>query len=117
MVCLTAITITILNNDIIQMKKLASLAVIFIVAVAMVSCTRTSSKDGEKVSKNEPVVEYTREYGNVQKHYSNGLGNIRDGRYFNFNGHSYIQFDINDSYGGYAVVHDPDCPCMKSSNQ
>lgn len=87
------------------------------VAVVMVSCVGTVSKDEKEVSKNEPVVEYTKEYGNVQKHYSNGLGNIRDGRYFNFNGHSYIQFDINDSYGGYAVVHDPDCPCTKSSNQ
>lgn len=87
------------------------------VAVTMVSCMGTVSKGGEEVSKNEPVVEYTKEYGNVQKHYSTGLGNIRDGRYFNFNGHSYIQFDIIDSYGGYAVVHDPDCPCTKSSNQ
>lgn len=117
MVYLTAITITILNNNIIRMKKLASLAVIFIVAVAMASCTKTPSKGGKEVSKNVSIVEYTKEYGNVEHHYSSETGNIRDGRYFNFNGHSYIQFDIWDQHGGYAVVHDPDCPCMKSSNQ
>lgn len=99
------------------MKKIVSIAFIFAVAVSIASCTRTVSNKGNEPSSNPPVVEYTKEYGNVQKHYSNGLGNIRDGRYFNFNGHSYIQFDIYDSYGGYAVVHDPDCPCMKSLNQ
>lgn len=86
------------------------------VAVVMVSCMGTVSKGGEKTSKSKPVVEYTKKYGNVE-HYASETGNIRAGRYFNFNGHSYIQFHMWDQQGGYAVVHDPDCPCMKSSNQ
>lgn len=99
------------------MKKLIFPILALIAIIYLTNCKGTESKESDTSTVAEPVVEYTKEYGNVQHHYNSETGNIRDGRYFNFNGHSYIQFDIWDQHGGYAIVHDPDCPCMKSSNQ
>lgn len=41
-------------------------------------------------------------------------GQILSIRHFIYNGHEYIQFHVCGSHGGgYGIVHDPDCNCIK----
>ena len=82
----------------------------------MTGCSGTVSKEGDSVSKNEIVVEYTEEHvssGGLVSHY----GHISDVRHFEYNGHSYIQFDISSTHSGRSgIVHDPDCSCHNSQD-
>lgn len=97
------------------MKKFLSILFVLTVAVAMVSCTGTVSKEGTTTTMTEPIVEYTEEL--VSKN-SDGFVSDYDHvgavRHFKYRNHSYIQFDIsggNSAKGG--IIHDPDCRCKR----
>ena len=97
------------------MKKFLSILFVLAVAVAMVSCTGTVSKEGATTTMTEPIVEYTEEL--VSKN-SDGFVSDYDHvgavRHFKYRNHSYIQFDIsggNSAKGG--IIHDPDCRCKR----
>ena len=94
------------------MKSKVILLTVFL-ATLVCGCAGTVSKPGTEVSKDEEVVEYTKEYVSSDGFTSN-YGHICDVRHFNYNGHSYIQFEIaayDGANGG--IVHDPDCRCGK----
>lgn len=97
------------------MKKFLSILFVLAVAVAMVSCTGTVSKEGTTTTMTEPVVEYTEEL--VSKNsdgFVSDYDHIGAVRHFKYRNHSYIQFDIsggNSAKGG--IIHDPDCRCRK----
>lgn len=85
------------------------------VAVVMVSCMGTVSKEGTATTMTDPVVEYTEE---IVSENSDGFVSDYDHigavRHFKYRNHSYIQFDIsggNSAKGG--IIHDPDCRCRK----
>jgi hypothetical protein len=87
------------------MKKI----LLLIAVICLVGCAGTVSKGGNEVSKNETVVEYADEYVSSGG-FINESGHVCDVRHFTYKGHSYIQFDINASYGGHSgIVHDPEC--------
>ena len=97
------------------MKKFLSILFVLAVAVAMVSCTGTVSKEGTTTTMTEPVVEYTEEL--VSKNsdgFVSDYDHIGAVRHFKYRNHSYIQFDIsggNSAKGG--IIHDPDCRCKR----
>ena len=96
-------------------KNLVLFIITAFVAVAMVSCTGTVSKEGNATTMTEPVVEYTEEL--VPEHsdgFVSDYDHIGAVRHFKYRNHSYIQFDIsggNSAKGG--IIHDPDCRCRK----
>ena len=97
------------------MKKFLSILFVLAVAVAMVSCTGTVSKEGITTTMTEPIVEYTEEL--VSKNsdgFVSDYDHIGAVRHFKYRNHSYIQFDIsggNSAKGG--IIHDPDCRCKR----
>lgn len=97
------------------MKKFLSILFVLAVAVAIVSCTGTVSKEGTATTITEPVVEYTEEL--VSKNsdgFVSDYDHIGAVRHFKYRSHSYIQFDIsggNSAKGG--IIHDPDCRCKR----
>lgn len=97
------------------MKKFLSILFVLTVAVAMVSCTGTVSKEGTTTTMTEPIVEYTEEL--VSKNsdgFVSDYDHIGAVRHFKYRNHSYIQFDIsggNSAKGG--IIHDPDCRCKR----
>ena len=96
------------------MKKVLSLTnsiIALVCLISMTNCAGTVSKDGNTVSMNEVVVDYTDEYisssGFISHEHEDHVLNVR---HFTYQGHSYIQFDVAAAYGGKTgIVHDPEC--------
>lgn len=98
-------------------KNLVLLIITVLVAVAMVGCTGTVSKEGDATTTTDPVVEYTEE---LVPENSDGFvsdyDHIEAVRHFKYRNHSYIQFDIaGGQYAKAGIIHDPDCKCSKKS--
>ncbi len=100
------------------MKNKRSLVLFIIavfVAVALVSCAGTVSKEGNATTMTDPVVEYTEELVSENSDgFVTDYDHIGAVRHFNYHNHSYIQFDISGGQCAKAgVIHDPDCRCKK----
>lgn len=96
-------------------RSLVLFIIIAFVAVALVSCAGTVSKEGNATTMTEPIVEYTEEL--VSK-YNDGFitdyDHVGAVRHFKYRNHSYIQFDIAGGQSGRGgIIHDPDCRCKK----
>ncbi len=92
-------------------RNLVLFIITVFVAVAIVSCAGTVSKEGPATAMSEPVVKYTEELVSKDGIVSD-YDHIRAVRHFKYRNHSYIQFDMGGGYYSKAgIIHDPDCRC------
>ena len=87
--------------------------ILFSIAVIAVICATTSCTKSNTIS--EDVVRYTESQrpNRVLDASVNGEGRVTNVLKFEFEGHQYIQFNIDGRSGGSkCVLHDPNCKCL-----
>ena len=90
------------------MKKLIILTVVALLFVSCYDSGRSNENRTETIAADIPYV-YTRTVI-LEKTSTKSYG-IQSVQHFMYNGHDYIQFNVNTSYGGHEIIHDPDCSC------
>lgn len=72
--------------------------IIFCLLIALTSCQQSSHRENLELEETKSI---RVDFGNIRRPIDIGK--------FQYEGHSYIIFDIYSDNG--TIIHDPDCPC------
>ena len=95
------------------MKKTVFIALVLFAAIFS-GCADDLTKPSNGYS--EPPIKYNKVIETSGGFVGESAGNICGVKHFDYNGHSYIQFEVSATHGGRCgMVHDPDCKCNKNN--